>query len=155
MQKVGPCLWFDGQAEEAAAFYVSVFRNSSIITTTHYLEGMHRSAGSVLTVQFILEGETFVALNGGPDFAFSPAVSFIVTCDTQEEIDHYWQTLSGGGQEYPCGWLQDKFGVSWQIVPKVLMDMIGSEDSAAAQRVMQAMLEMKKLDISILQRAYL
>jgi predicted 3-demethylubiquinone-9 3-methyltransferase (glyoxalase superfamily) len=154
MQKIGPCLWFDGQAEEAASFYVSVFKNSRIIGTTHYLEGMPRPAGSVLTVRFILDGEEFVALNGGPQFKFSPAISFVANCDTQAQVDELWQKLSEGGLEGQCGWLTDKYGVSWQVVPKALMEMLSKSDRAASQRAISAMLKMKKLDIAVLQRAY-
>lgn len=154
MTNIRACLWFNGQAEEAAAFYVSIFRNARLVSKTHYGEGMPQPAGTVLTVEFILDGDPFVALNGGPEFTFSPAVSFIVPCDTQEDIDHYWSRLSEGGQEQPCGWLQDRFGVSWQIVPRALMEMLNAPDKVAAQRVLQALLEMGKLDLAALQRAY-
>ena len=153
-QKVGPCLWFDGQAEEAAKFYVSVFKNSRILSTTHYLEGLPRPAGSVMTVRFILDGEEFMGLNGGPQFKFSPAISLVAYCETQEEVDGLWHKLSDGGEEGQCGWLRDKYGVSWQIVPTVLPEMLSGTDSAAAQRAISAMLKMKKLDISGLQRAH-
>ena len=154
MQKIGPCLWFDDQAEEAANFYVSVFRNSRILGTTHYVEGLPKPAGSVLTVRFVLDGEEFVALNGGPQYRFTPAVSFVVKCDTQKEIDAYWQRLCEGGEAVQCGWLTDRYGVSWQIVPQALLDMLSKKDNDAAQRAMAAMLGMKKLDIATLQRAY-
>lgn len=154
MQKVSPCLWFDGQAEEAANFYVSVFKNSRIISTTHYLEGLPQPAGSVMTVQFILDGEEFVALNAGPHFKFSPAISFVATCDTQDEVDELWRKLSEGGEEEQCGWLKDKYGVSWQIVPKAFIEILSKTDNAASQRAISAMLKMKKLDISVLRRAY-
>ena len=117
MKKVHPCLWFDGHAEEAAVFYVSIFKNSQIIDTARYLEGSPGEAGSVMTVRFVLDGQEFLALNGGPQFTFSPAVSFVVPCQTQAEVDEYWERLSAGGEEGQCGWLQDRFGVSWQIAP--------------------------------------
>ena len=154
MQKIGPCLYFDGQAEEAVDFYVSIFKHSKIVTTTYYLEGMHRLAGSVMTIAFILDGEEFVALNGGPEFKFSPAISFAVKCDTQDEVDVLWRKLSEGGKEGQCGWLTDKFGISWQVVPKALIEMFTKTDTAASQRAIAAMMKMKKLDISVLQRAY-
>ena len=154
MQKIGPCLWFDDQAEEAADFYVSVFENSRIVHVARYLEGAPRPAGSVLTVEFVLDGETFVALNGGPVFAFTPAVSFVVNCATQDEVNRLWQALSDGGQEGQCGWLTDRYGVSWQIVPTVLGQMLSSNDAAAAQRAFTAMLAMNRLDIAGLQSAY-
>lgn len=154
MQKIGPCLWFDDQAEEAADFYVSVFENSRIVHVARYLEGAPRPAGSVLTVEFVLDGETFVALNGGPVFAFTPAVSFVVDCATQDEVNRLWQALSDGGQEGQCGWLTDRYGVSWQIVPTVLGQMLSSNDAAAAQRAFAAMLAMNRLDIAGLQSAY-
>ena len=154
MQKVTPCLWFDGQAEEAASFYVSVFKNSRMVSSTYYLEGSPGPAGSVMTVEFILDDVEFVALNGGPQFAFSPAVSFVANCETQDEVDRLWEELSEGGEEVQCGWLTDKYGVSWQVVPKALRDMLSSADGAAAQRAFSAMLGMKKLGSSALQRAY-
>lgn len=154
MQKVHPCLWFDSQAEEAAAFYVSIFKNSKILEVMRYLEGGYRPAGSVMTVRFVLDGEEFMALNGGPQFTFSPAVCFVVNCETQEEVDRHWEKLSAGGEEGQCGWLTDKFGVSWQIVPKALLSMLRDTDTAAAQRATAAMLQMKKLDISSLERAH-
>ncbi len=154
MNRIGTCLWFDGRAEEAAAFYVAIFKNSKIVETAHYLEGTPMPAGSVLTVRFILDGEEFLALNGGPQFAFSPAISLIVYCDSQQEIDDYWEKLSAGGQEVECGWLTDKFGVSWQVVPRALLTMIKDTDRAAAQRAFSAMMRMKKLDIAGLERAF-
>jgi predicted 3-demethylubiquinone-9 3-methyltransferase (glyoxalase superfamily) len=154
MQKISYCLWFDGEAEEAAKFYVSVFRNSRIVSTARYPEGSPGTAGSVMTVEFILKGERFLALNGGPQYEFTPAISFVVTCDTQEEIDDLWQKLSLDGQEVQCGWLTDRFGVSWQVVPAALGEMMSSNDRAAAQRAFSAMLGMKKLDIAALRRAY-
>jgi predicted 3-demethylubiquinone-9 3-methyltransferase (glyoxalase superfamily) len=154
VQKITPSLWFDGQAEEAARFYVSVFKDSRIVRTNYYREGSPGTAGSVLTVQFILDGMEFVAINGGPQFKFTPAISFVANCETQDEVDRLWQALCEGGQEVQCGWLTDKYGVSWQIVPTVLPDMLSSADTAAAQRAFTAMLGMKKLDLSALQRAY-
>ena len=154
MKKVHPCLWFDGHAEEAAVFYVSIFKNSQIIDTARYLEGSPGEAGSVMTVRFVLDGQEFLALNGGPQFTFSPAISFVVPCQTQAEVDEYWQRLSAGGEEGQCGWLQDRFGVSWQIVPDALPAMLTSSDTAASQRAFAAMLQMKKLDIALLERAF-
>ncbi|TJZ64603.1 VOC family protein [Chitiniphilus eburneus] len=152
-QQITPCLWFDGQAETAARFYVSVFRQGQILATTYYPDGMPQ-AGTVLTVEFELNGQVFTALNGGPEFQFSPAVSFAIRCDTQEEVDHYWDSLTEAGQEHPCGWLVDMFGVSWQVVPQALMDMLSSGDKAGTERAVAAMMTMKKLDIAALQRAY-
>ncbi len=158
MQKISPCLWFDGKAQEAAEFYVSIFKNSKIETISLYeknsaeVSGMPE--GSVMTVKFIIDGEEFLALNGGPQFKFSPAISFIVNCGTQEEIDHLWKKLSEGGEEVECGWLTDKFGVSWQIVPAILDELLNDPDPAASERVMRAMLKMKKLDIRALEIAY-
>ncbi|MGO9114965.1 MAG: VOC family protein [Thermoguttaceae bacterium] len=158
MQKISPSLWFDSQAEEAANFYVSVFKNSRIVRTNRYLEGSPRPSGSVLAVQFVLDGVEFVAINGkpgrNPEFEFTPAISFVANCETQAEVDGLWRELSEDGQEMQCGWLTDKFGVSWQIVPTALPDMLSSADTAAAQRAFAAMLGMKKLDIAALQRAY-
>lgn len=154
MQKIGPCLWFDTQAEDAAKFYVSVFRNSRIIETNYYLEGAPKPAGSVMTVRFSLDGEEFVALNGGPEFSFSPAVSFVANCTDQFEVDRLWAALLEGGQESQCGWLTDKHGVSWQVVPVALYDMLNSTDRVAAQRVMDALLSMVKLDLAVLRKAY-
>ncbi len=154
MQKISPCLWLDGRAEEAANFYVSVFKNSRIVNTTYNPEGSVRPAGSVLTVQFILDGEEFLALDGGPEFTFSPAISFIAHCDTQEEVDELWQKLTDGGQEGQCGWLTDRFGVSWQVVPRALPGLLGGADAAGSKRAMTALLGMKKLDMRQLRRAY-
>jgi predicted 3-demethylubiquinone-9 3-methyltransferase (glyoxalase superfamily) len=154
VQKISPCLWFDGQAQEAAEFYVSVFKDSRITNTTHYLEGAPRTAGSVLMVQFILDGEEFMALNGGPEFTFSPAISFVANCDTQAEVDELWQKLTDGGEEGQCGWLTDRFGVSWQVVPKALQEVFSGKDAAASQRAFAAMLTMKKLNVEELRRAY-
>ncbi len=157
-QKITPCLWFDTQAEEAAKFYTSLFANSRITHVSRFTKvgrDVHgKEAGSVMTVAFELEGQSFIALNGGPQFKFSEAVSFQVMCDTQAEIDHFWSKLTDGGQEGPCGWLKDRFGVSWQIVPSVLPQMMTDADSARSERVMNAFLQMKKFDLESLQRAY-
>lgn len=154
MQKISPFLWFDSEAEEAARFYVSVFPDSRIERINFYLEGSPRPAGSVMSVLFRLSGQTFMALNGGPEFSFSPAISFFVDCATQEELDEYWVELSRGGSEGQCGWLTDRYGVSWQIVPSSLGSMLGSEDRERAGRVMAAMLGMGKLVIADLKKAY-
>jgi predicted 3-demethylubiquinone-9 3-methyltransferase (glyoxalase superfamily) len=158
MQKITPCLWFDRQAEEAANFYVSIFRNSKLVKTARYGEaGSEVSAqprGMVMTVVFEIEGQEFMALNGGPLFTFSPAISFITNCETQEEVDELWNKLSIGGEADQCGWLKDKFSVSWQIVPVVLSKLISDPDPAKSERVMKAMLRMTKLDIKTLQQAY-
>lgn len=154
MQTVSTCLWFDNQAQEATAFYISIFPNSRIIDTKYYLEGAPRPAGSVLTVQFTLDGTEFVALNGGPHFKFSPAVSLVAYCDTQQEVDTLWDKLSEGGQKGQCGWLTDRYGVSWQIVPRALLKLLNTSDSAASQRAFAAMMKMTKLDVAAMQRAY-
>ena len=158
-QKITPCLWFDTQAEEAANFYVSIFKNSKIGTISRYgKEGFEihgRKAGTVMTVQFEIEGQTFVALNGGPHFTFNEAVSFQVHCKSQEEVDYFWSKLTaGGGQEGPCGWLKDKYGLSWQVVPTVLLEMLMDPDHEKSQRVTKAFLQMKKFDIEELKRAF-
>jgi len=154
MQRIYTCLWFDDQALEAASFYISLFPNSRILDTKYYLEGAPRPAGSVLTVLFELEGVAHLALNGGPVFKFSPATSLVVNCDTQQQIDDLWRRLSKSGQEGQCGWLTDRFGVSWQIVPRALPALINSAGSAASQRAFSALMKMTKLDIGALQRAY-
>lgn len=154
MGKITPCLWFDGKAEEAARFYISVFRNARITGMMHYGEAGPGPAGSVLSVTFELEGQDFIALNGGPHFTFSPAISFFTKCETQEDVDDLWEKLSAGGEKNVCGWLRDQFGVSWQIVPTILGDMLRDKDSSKANRVMRAMLQMQKLDIAELKRAY-
>jgi predicted 3-demethylubiquinone-9 3-methyltransferase (glyoxalase superfamily) len=154
MQKITPFLWFDSQAEEAASFYVSVFKNSKIGSIARYPEGGPGPAGKVLTVEFQLEGQDFVALNGGPVYTFTPAISFHVNCESQAEVDELWSKLSAGGKEVQCGWLQDKYGVSWQIIPVQLGRMLKDKDPAKSQRVMQAMLKMVKIDVAGLQRAY-
>ena len=154
MQKITPCLWFDTQGEAAAEFYTSVFRNSKILNISRYGEAGPGPEGQVLTVSFELDGQEFTALNGGPKFTFSEAISFQVSCDSQEEVDRFWDTLSDGGEQGPCGWLKDKFGVSWQIVPSVLGQLIGGPDARRSQQAMKAMLQMGKLDIKALQDAY-
>ena len=160
IQKITPCLWFDAQAEEAARFYTSIFKNSKIVSMTRYGEAGHevhgRPAGTVMTVAFDLDGHAFTALNGGPLFKFNEAISFQVSCKTQEELDYYWEKLSEGGDEkaQQCGWLKDKYGVSWQVIPTVLLEMINDADPEKSQRVMKAMLQMKKIDIEKLRRAY-
>lgn len=153
MQKITPCLWFDTQAEEAARFYTSVFPNSKLGRVSRYGEAGPGEAGSVMTVEFEVDGQEFVALNGGPEFTFSEAISFQVSCETQEEVDRYWTTLSAGGEEGPCGWLKDRFGLSWQIVPTALPRLLTDPDRERSQRVMAAMLKMGKLDIAGLERA--
>ena len=160
MQKITPCLWFDNQAEEAAGFYTAVFRNSKIVNVARYGEAGHdvhgRPAGTVMTVAFQLGGQAFTALNGGPMFKFNEAISFQVNCETQEEVDYYWDKLSEGGDEraQQCGWLKDTYGLSWQVVPRVLVEMISDPDSKKSGRIMEAMLQMKKIDIDELKRAY-
>ncbi|HMH32659.1 MAG TPA: VOC family protein [Puia sp.] len=160
LQKIVSNLWFDDQAEQAAKYYTGIFRNSRIKKITYYTKAgydvHHRKAGSVMTVDFELEGQRFVGLNGGPDFKFNEAVSFIIECDSQDEIDFYWEKLSAGGDptSQQCGWLKDKFGLSWQVVPKILSDLFGTADSEKSERVMNVMLKMKKLDIDLLQQAY-
>jgi predicted 3-demethylubiquinone-9 3-methyltransferase (glyoxalase superfamily) len=154
MQKIHPFLWFDTQAEEAATFYASVFRNSKIHKITRYGDAGPGPNGSVMTVEFELDGQPFIALNGGPHFKFNEAVSFSVDCGDQREVDEYWAKLSAGGEEGPCGWLKDQYGLSWQINPRVLGEMLGDPDPAKAKRVMEAMLKMKKIDIAALKRAY-
>jgi predicted 3-demethylubiquinone-9 3-methyltransferase (glyoxalase superfamily) len=154
MQKITPFLWFDGQAEEAMNFYTSIFRNSKKGRLMFYGEAGPGPKGSVLSATFELEGVEFTALNGGPHFKFTPAISFFVSCHSQEEIDDYWDKLLQGGAENQCGWLQDKFGISWQIVPVALGEMLQDKDPEKSKRVMQAMLKMRKLDIRRLQEAY-
>jgi predicted 3-demethylubiquinone-9 3-methyltransferase (glyoxalase superfamily) len=157
MQKITPFLWFDHQAEEAVNLYTSIFKNSKIGKIARYDEAGEkvagRPAGSVMTVEFELEGQDFIALNGGPQFGFTEAISFVVNCETQAELDYYWEKLTAGGQEVQCGWLKDKFGLSWQVVPTVLGELLSSKDAAESQRVMEAMLKMVKLDIKKLQAA--
>ncbi len=157
MKKIIPCLWFDGRAEEAANFYVSLFEDSKILNVSRYGEAGAKASGqpegSAMTVSFILRGQEYLALNSGPQFRFSEAVSFIVDCATQEEVDRYWRRLSEGGEEGQCGWLKDKFGLSWQIVPDALPELLQDADPERAERVMRAMISMKKLDIKTLQAA--
>jgi predicted 3-demethylubiquinone-9 3-methyltransferase (glyoxalase superfamily) len=157
-QRITPFLWFDTQAEEAAGFYVSIFKNSRIKGLARYdgeaAQAAGRPKGSVMTVQFELDGQDFVALNGGPVFKFTEAISFVVNCESQDEIDHFWQQLSAGGQEVECGWLKDKFGVSWQVVPTILGELLQAKDPEKPKRVMAALMKMKKLDIGGLRRAY-
>jgi predicted 3-demethylubiquinone-9 3-methyltransferase (glyoxalase superfamily) len=154
MPKITPFLWYDASAEEAANFYVSIFRNSKILKITRYGEAGPGPKGSVMTVEFVLDGQEFIALNGGPHFKFTEAISFSVDCKTQEEVDEFWEKLSAGGEQGPCGWLKDKYGLSWQINPRVLGEMLGDPDPAKSKRVMEAMLQMKKIDIKGLKEAY-
>ena len=158
MQKITPFLWFDDKAEEAVNFYVSIFKNARIGNLTRYDEAGEKVSGrpkdSVMTVEFQLDGQEFVALNGGPHFKFTEAVSFVVNCETQAEVDEFWEKLSAGGEEVQCGWLKDKYGLSWQIVPTILTELLKDKDPAKAKRVMEAMLQMKKIDIPTLQRAF-
>lgn len=154
MQKITPFLWFDDNAEEAMNFYTSIFKNSKIGSVSRFPEGAPGPAGKVMSVTFQLEGQEFMALNGGPLFKFTEAISFFVNCETQEEVDDLWAKLSAGGKESQCGWLKDKFGLSWQIIPTALGKMLGDKDREKAKRVMQAMLQMKKIDIAGLQRAH-
>jgi predicted 3-demethylubiquinone-9 3-methyltransferase (glyoxalase superfamily) len=153
MSSITPCLWFDTEGEDAAKLYTSIFPNSKITDVSHYGSAGPRPEGMVMTVGFELDGQKFVALNGGPDFTFNEAISFQVSCTDQEEVDAYWSKLTEGGEEGPCGWLKDKFGVSWQIVPKVLPELLSNTDPETSQRVMEAMLQMKKIDIDELERA--
>jgi len=157
-QKITPFLWFDNQAEEAVNFYVSIFKKSKITGLARYEEesakASGRPQGSVMTVAFELNGQEFVALNGGPLFKFTEAISFVVNCVTQEEVDHFWERLSAGGQQVQCGWLKDRFGVSWQVIPTVLVEMLQDKDPERSKRVMTAVLKMKKIEIDALRRAF-
>ncbi len=153
MQDITPCLWFDTEGEDAANFYTSVFPNSKILDIARYGSAGPRPEGTVMTVSFELDGQKFVALNGGPDFTFSEAISFQVSCKDQDEVDAYWSKLSEGGEEGPCVWLKDKFGLSWQIIPTALSELLGDPDKEKAQRVMAAMLSMKKIEVDALERA--
>jgi predicted 3-demethylubiquinone-9 3-methyltransferase (glyoxalase superfamily) len=153
MQKITPFLWFDSKAEEAANFYASIFKDAKVLEVVRYPEGGPAPTGTVMTVRFQLQGQTFVALNGGPQYTFSPAISFVVNCETQDEVDHYWEKLCAGGEEIQCGWLQDKFGLSWQIIPDALPRLLSNPDPAISQRVMAAMMKMKKIDIALLEQA--
>ena len=158
MQKITPFLWYDDKAEEAANLYCSIFKNSRVGKVTRYEEeaaqATGRPAGSAMTVEFELEGQKFVALNGGPHFKFTEAVSFVVNCETQEEVDYFWEKLSEGGQESQCAWLKDKYGLSWQVVPTILVELLQDKDAEKSHRVMKAMLQMKKIDIPTLKQAY-
>jgi predicted 3-demethylubiquinone-9 3-methyltransferase (glyoxalase superfamily) len=159
MQKINPFLWFDGQAEDAVNFYTSLFKNSKIGRILRYTEEVAENSGhpvgSVLTIEFEIEGQKFVALNGGPLFKFNESVSFVVNCETQEEVDYFWEKLTAnGGEESQCGWLKDKFGLSWQVTPTVLIDMLHDKDTEKAERVMKAMLQMQKIEIPKLKAAY-
>jgi predicted 3-demethylubiquinone-9 3-methyltransferase (glyoxalase superfamily) len=154
MQKITPFLWFESQAEEAANLYVSLFDNSKILNVARYGEAGPGPAGTAMTVTFQLDGQQVIALNGGPQYKFTEAVSFLVNCRDQVEVDKFWNALTKGGEEQPCGWLKDKFGLSWQIIPTVLSELLGDPDPLKSQRVMQAMLQMKKIDIKTLQQAY-
>ena len=153
-QKITPFLWFDGKAEQAANFYVSVFRNSKVLSVTRYGEAGPGPKGSVMSAVFQLEGQEFYALNGGPQFKFSPAISMFVNCETQQEVDELWEKLSAGGKTNRCGWLDDKFGLTWQIIPTTLGRLLQDKDAAKANRVMKAMMQMDKIDIARLQQAY-
>jgi predicted 3-demethylubiquinone-9 3-methyltransferase (glyoxalase superfamily) len=153
-QKITPFLWFDNQAEEAMNFYVSVFEDAEVLDVSRYGEAGPGPEGSVMVATFRLAGQEFMALNGGPQFTFTEAVSFLIDCKSQEEVDYYWDKLAEGGEPGPCGWLKDKFGLSWQVVPSVLGEMLGDEDRERANRVMQAMLQMTKIDIAKLEQAY-
>jgi len=153
MQKITPFLWYDGNAEEAANFYVSIFKNSKMGKISRYGDAGPGPKGSVMSVTFQIEGQEFFALNGGPHFKFTPAISFFVNCETQQEVDDLWEKLSAGGRTDRCGWLQDKFGLSWQIIPTVLGQLLGDKDPQRAKRAMQAMLQMTKIDINKLQQA--
>ena len=154
MQKITPFLWFNDQAEEAARFYTSIFKNSKLVNVSRYGDAGPGAKGQVMVAQFQLEGQDFLALNGGPQFKFTEAVSFVVNCETQDEVDYFWEKLSEGGRTSQCGWLKDKFGLSWQIVPTAIGSLLGGKDPAKSQRAMQAMLQMSKIDIAALQRAY-
>jgi predicted 3-demethylubiquinone-9 3-methyltransferase (glyoxalase superfamily) len=154
MQKITPFLWFNTQAEEAANFYVSLFKDSKITGIAYYSEGAPMPKGMVMTVNFQLEGQEFIALNGGPEFPFTPAVSFYVDCATQAEVDRLWELLTEGGEEVQCGWLKDKYGLSWQIVPRGMSDLLNGKDPQGSKRAMQAMLKMKKIDLEMMRQAY-
>jgi len=154
MQKITPFLWFDGKAEEAMNFYVSIFKNSKVGRVTRYGDAGPGPKGSVMSATFQIEGQEFFALNGGPQFQFTPAISFFVNCETQQEVDELWEKLSAGGEKNRCGWLRDKYGLSWQIIPTALGEMLGDKDPAKANRVMKAMLQMDKIDIKGLKRAH-
>ena len=152
-QKIVPNLWFDTEAEEAATFYLSVFKNSRIVNVSHYTDAAPRKAGTVMTVEFELDGQRFVGINGGPQFNFSEAVSFQIDCADQDEVDYYWERLTDGGEERPCGWVKDRYGLSWQVVPAVAEELFSDRDPARAERAMRAMFKMKKLDVAALRDA--
>ncbi|HMJ72863.1 MAG TPA: VOC family protein [Solirubrobacterales bacterium] len=152
-QKIVPNLWFDTEAEAAAGFYVGVFENSRIVNVTHYTEAGPRDAGMVMTVEFELDGQRFIGINGGPEFSFDEAVSFAIECETQGEVDYYWEKLSAGGEEGQCGWLKDRYGLSWQVVPTGMEELFADPDKGRAERAMKAMLGMRKLDIAALRSA--
>src|ERR1700712_5227775 len=153
MQKITPNLWFDGQAEQAAEFYCSIFKNSRIVNVARYTEAGPGEPGSVMTVDWELDGQRFTGINGGPDFTFDEAVSFLITCQDQDEVDYFWEKLTDGGQEVQCGWCKDRFGLSWQVVPEGMEELFSDPDPARAERAMKAMFEMKKLDIAALKAA--
>jgi len=153
MPKITPCLWFDTQGEEAARFYTSIFPNSRIVDVAHYGEAGPRDAGTVMVVKFELDGQEFVALNGGPEFTFDEAISFQIDCADQEEVDRYSEAITDGGAQGPCGWVKDRFGLSWQVVPKRMIELLSDPDEAKAQRAMAAMLEMRKIDIAAVEAA--
>jgi predicted 3-demethylubiquinone-9 3-methyltransferase (glyoxalase superfamily) len=154
MQKITPCLWFDNNAEEAMNFYTSVFKDSKVLNSSRYPDGAPGPAGQLLTANIVLNGQEFMLLNGGPVFKFNEAVSFVIDCDGQEEVDNYWDKLTEGGQESQCAWLKDKYGVSWQVVPKQLGELMGDPDPVKSGRVMQAMLKMQKIIVADLEKAY-
>jgi predicted 3-demethylubiquinone-9 3-methyltransferase (glyoxalase superfamily) len=154
MQKITPFLWFDGNAEEAMNFYVSIFKNSKVVRVSRYGEAGPGPKGTVMSATFQIEGQEFMALNGGPQFTFTPAISFFVNCETQQEVDELWEKLSAGGKKERCGWLKDKYGLSWQIIPSALGQLLGDKDPQKSKRVMQAMLQMDKIDIERLKQAY-
>jgi predicted 3-demethylubiquinone-9 3-methyltransferase (glyoxalase superfamily) len=154
MQKISPFLWFNDNAEEAMNFYASVFKNSEVLGVSRYGEAGPGPKGTVMAVEFQLEGQKFVAINGGPQFKFTEAISFVVNCDSQEEVDYFWEKLSEGGAESQCGWLKDKYGLSWQVVPTISIEMLKDKDPEKSQRVMKAILQMKKIDIQTLKQAY-
>ena len=154
MKKITPFLWFDGKAEEAMDYYVSIFKNSKILSITRYGEEGPGPKGTVMTAAFELDEQEFTALNGGPQFTFSPAISFVVNCETQQEVDELWEKLSEGGEKQNCGWLKDKYGLSWQVIPTMLIEMLQDKDAEKSSRVMKAMLQMNKIDIKTLKQAY-
>lgn len=154
MQKITPFLWFDGKAEEAANFYTAIFKNSKIVSLSRYGEAGPGPKGTVMTAKFELNGQQFVALNGGPQFKFTEAISFVVNCETQQEVDELWEKLSEGGEKSRCGWLKDKYGLSWQVIPAVLVEMLQDKDAEKSKRAMNAMMQMNKIDIAGLKRAY-